>query len=82
MKPECPTYQPHVLLDSLKKHLGARSDKELALMLGYNAPAISKMRHGKQELTPAAMVFISEATGWNTKIIRELYRLQLNRGEK
>ncbi len=38
---------PNALLDWARRVLRARSDRELATILGVTAPQISKIRHGK-----------------------------------
>lgn len=58
------------LFDNAIAALGLKNDTALSRCLGIDPPAISKMRHEKIGVSAAAMVRLSEATGWPTKEIK------------
>ena len=49
------------LLDFLKEKFDIKNDRQLALALGVQAPAISKIRHGHSSITADFILKVHEA---------------------
>ena len=61
-----------MLLDEMIAKYKFKNDAALAKFLEWNPPVISKYRHGKSALTPAAILHIHDKTGWAIAEIRRL----------
>lgn len=74
MNPDTESYMPeNRLLDHLRKIGGCKSDAQLGNLLGISNPTLSKIRHGKKELSPTVILAIHEKMNVPVAEIRELY---------
>lgn len=74
MNPDAESYMPeNRLLDHLRKIGGCKSDAQLGNILGISNPTLSKIRHGKKELSPTVILAIHEKMNVPVAEIRELY---------
>lgn len=60
------------LLDFLKEKFDIKNDRQLALALGVQAPAISKIRHGHSSITADFILKVHEAFDIPVKEIKAL----------
>lgn len=60
------------LLDFLKEKFDIKNDRQLALALGVQAPAISKIRHGHSSITADFILKVHEAFDIPVKDIKAL----------
>lgn len=60
------------LLDFLKQKFDIKNDRQLALALGVQAPAISKIRHGHSSITADFILKVHEAFDIPVKDIKAL----------
>jgi plasmid maintenance system antidote protein VapI len=60
------------LLDFLKLQFDIKNDRQLALALGVQAPAISKIRHGHSSITADFILKVHEAFDIPVKDIKAL----------
>ena len=60
------------LLDFLKQKFDIKNDRQLALALGVQAPAISKIRHGHSSITADFILKVHEAFEIPVKEIKAL----------
>jgi antitoxin HigA-1 len=60
------------LLDAMQIKLNCTNDAQLARVLGFARPEISKLRHRVVPLSAAKLARIAEATGWSIYTIREI----------
>jgi plasmid maintenance system antidote protein VapI len=60
------------LLDFLKQKFDIKNDRQLALALGVQAPAISKIRHGHSSITADFILKVHEAFDIPVKEIKAL----------
>lgn len=65
-------HQPHLLLDTLRAAHGLKNDFALVQFLGLTPPAISKVRHGANQVSAELMIRIHEKTGMPIARIKEL----------
>ena len=60
------------LLDFLKEKFNIKNDRQLALVLGIQAPSISKIRNGHSSITPAFILMVHETFDIPVKEIKAL----------
>ena len=60
------------LLDFLKQKFDIKNDRQLALALGIQAPAISKIRHGHSSITADFILKVHETFEIPVKEIKAL----------
>jgi len=60
----------HHFLDWLLAEMKIKNDKQLGEFLGFNAPVMSKIRHG-QKVTAEFILRVHERTDIPVKVIRE-----------
>ena len=60
------------LLDFLKQKFDIKNDRQLALALGVQAPAISKIRHGHSSITADFILKVHETFEMPIKDIKAL----------
>ena len=68
------TRKSHKLLDRVRQHLNLRSDRQLAQLLGTDAPIISRVRSGKRPCSDTLILAIHEATEIPIREIRAMLR--------
>lgn len=56
------THKPHKLLDRAREMLKVESDRQLAKLLGTDAPVICRVRHGKRPCPDRLILAIHKAT--------------------
>lgn len=66
------TFNPVALLNELDRRLGARSDAELARMLGIHQSVICRLRKRKIHLTDTFLIRVMDSTNLTLKEIRQI----------
>ena len=66
------THKPHKLLDRVRQELNVRSDRQLAKLLGTDAPIISRIRNRVRPCSDTIILAIHEATEIPVKEIRAM----------
>ena len=62
----------HPLIDHLIRRFNVRRDAHLAELLQVSAPVISKIRHGKMEITPAFILRVYDTFDIPIKEIKQI----------
>lgn len=65
-------YQPMVVIDVVKKRLGAENDLQLGAMLEISKNTISKIRHRKMAIGAAMLLAMHETSGISIKELKHL----------
>lgn len=64
--------KPHPVLDELLTRFNVKNDRQLGLLLGFDAPYMSKIRYQKFGRTPNFALAIHEVFGMSFAEMREL----------
>lgn len=54
------TYNPDLLLDTMRSELGLKNDAQLAYRIGISAPSLSKLRKRRQPVTALMLLAIHD----------------------
>jgi len=63
-------YDPKALIAHVKKALGIKKDSDLVKLVGFNASAISKVRHKRKLLSAELLLAFHDLTGLSVQEMR------------